>query len=480
MGTVVGLFESKDKAQRAVEALRRAGFRDEDISLVMRDRRESTTAATEASHLETEAGTGGGVAAGAVGGGLLGSLAGLAVGVGALAIPGIGPIVAAGPLAAILAGGAIGAATGGILGTLVEAGVPEEEARDYQAGVERGAVLLTVHAPDSREDEARSILRQSGMRDLHEHRNQWAGNPDDTSDPSTQRSNNMAARKTDKDHGDQAKVDTTVAGTAGGGTAGAVVGGAVGDPIGAGVGAVAGSALGGGAGAAYDNYDAAEPEFRHEWERGPSKESTAWDQASAAYRYGWESHDKPEYKGRSWDEVHTHLKQNWPGKGDWSQYETFVRSAWDRRARQQLEQGGQAVVPVVEEELEIGKRKIETGGARVQTHVTETPVREHVILHEEHINVERRPADRDASREDLAAALKKGSIEVRETAEEAVVAKKPKVVEEVVINKEGRDRTETVEDTVRRTDVDVKQADTPTKVTDEGVTKEVKAHPKKS
>ena len=118
--------------------------------------------------------------------------------------------------------------------------------------------------------------------------------------------------------------------------------------------------------------------------------------------------------------------------------------------------------------------------ACVQTHVTETPVREHVILHEEHINVERRPADRDASREDLAAALKKGSIEVRETAEEAVVAKKPKVVEEVVINKEGRDRTETVEDTVRRTDVDVKQADTPTKVTDEGVTKEVKAHPKKS
>ena len=183
MGTVVGLFESKDKAQRAVEALRRAGFRDEDISLVMRDRRESTTAATEASHLETEAGTGGGVAAGAVGGGLLGSLAGLAVGVVRWPSPASARSWPpdrsrrSSPEARSARRRAVSSARWS------RPASPRRKPGITRPASSAGAVLLTVHAPESREDEARSILRQSGMRDLHEHRNQWAGNPDDTSDP---------------------------------------------------------------------------------------------------------------------------------------------------------------------------------------------------------------------------------------------------------------------------------------------------------
>ncbi|HMA36072.1 MAG TPA: general stress protein, partial [Chloroflexia bacterium] len=136
MATVVGLFDNSASAQAAIEQLRTAGIPSDQISLAMRDR---TTAAAVAE----EQGVGTGVATGAVGGGILGGLAGLLVGIGALAIPGIGPLIAAGPLAATLLGAGIGAATGGLIGALVGAGVPEEDAVLYQQGVERGGVLVT-------------------------------------------------------------------------------------------------------------------------------------------------------------------------------------------------------------------------------------------------------------------------------------------------------------------------------------------------
>jgi uncharacterized protein (TIGR02271 family) len=112
------------------------------------------------------------------------------------------------------------------------------------------------------------------------------------------------------------------------------------------------------------------------------------------------------------------------------------------------------VLPVVEEELQVGKRQVERGGVRVDTRVTEQPVEEQVRLREERARVERRPVDRPATEADLAA-MKEGSIEVRESAEEAVVAKQARVIEEVHVGKEVTDRTETIQDTVRRTDVDV-------------------------
>jgi len=114
---------------------------------------------------------------------------------------------------------------------------------------------------------------------------------------------------------------------------------------------------------------------------------------------------------------------------------------------------------VVEEELQVGKREVQRGGVRVYTHVTETPVEETVRLHEEHVNVERRPVDRPLTAADTAA-FKEESIELRETAEEAIISKQARVVEEVVVGKTATDRTETVRDTVRRTDVEVEQLDT--------------------
>jgi uncharacterized protein (TIGR02271 family) len=109
--------------------------------------------------------------------------------------------------------------------------------------------------------------------------------------------------------------------------------------------------------------------------------------------------------------------------------------------------------PVVQESLEVGKRSVQTGGVRVYSRVTETPVSESVNLREEHASIERRAVDRPAT----AADLQEGFVEVKETAEEPVVAKTARVVEEVVVAKEGSNRTETITDTIRGTQVEVER-----------------------
>ncbi len=130
----------------------------------------------------------------------------------------------------------------------------------------------------------------------------------------------------------------------------------------------------------------------------------------------------------------------------------------DRMAGQttdRMNEQGERVLPVVEETLKVGKRDIEQGGVRVHTRVTETPVNESVSLHEERVDVERRPVDRPVS--DADQAFREGTIEVTARSEEAVVSKQARVVEEVVVSKESSERTQQISDTVRRTDVEVEQ-----------------------
>jgi len=115
--------------------------------------------------------------------------------------------------------------------------------------------------------------------------------------------------------------------------------------------------------------------------------------------------------------------------------------------------GDETVIPIVEEQLSVGKREVERGGVRVRSYVVETPVEESVRLRDETINVERRRVDRPADA--TAEAFRERTIEVTETDEEAVVAKTARVVEEVVVSKDVKERTERVADTVRRTEVDV-------------------------
>ncbi len=119
-------------------------------------------------------------------------------------------------------------------------------------------------------------------------------------------------------------------------------------------------------------------------------------------------------------------------------------------------ESGSVSIPVIEEELQVGKRAVETGGVRVETSITERPVEETVTLREENVTVNRRPVDRALTDADLSA-VKEGDLTVTERAEQAVVAKEARVVEEVVIGKEVGERTETISDTVRRTEVDVEK-----------------------
>ena len=154
--TVVGLFPDQPAAERGIQALKAAGFSEQQIGVALRDR-EQQQALTETTGTQAAEGA----ATGAVGGGVLGGIVGLLAGVGALAIPGIGPIIAGGGLTSTLAGAGIGAAAGGLIGALAGMGVPEEDARYFERGFQQGGVLVTVDA-GANAIRAREALLASG------------------------------------------------------------------------------------------------------------------------------------------------------------------------------------------------------------------------------------------------------------------------------------------------------------------------------
>jgi uncharacterized protein (TIGR02271 family) len=154
--TVVGLFQDQPSAEQAIQHLKSAGFSEDQIGVAVRDR-DRQQALTENTGTQVAEGA----TTGAVGGGVVGGVIGLLAGVGALAIPGIGPIIAGGALASTLAGAGIGAAAGGLLGALVGMGIPEEDARHFEQGFKQGGVLVTVNA-EGRTEEAREALHESG------------------------------------------------------------------------------------------------------------------------------------------------------------------------------------------------------------------------------------------------------------------------------------------------------------------------------
>lgn len=262
----------------------------------------------------------------------MGGLGGLLVGVLALPIPGIGPVIAAGPIAAALTGAGIGAAVGGIIGALTGMGVPEDDARTYEEGVKRGGTLVTVTAEDTQADSAAEIMRSHGAVNVDE-------------------------RATEYDSG----------------------------------------------------IPASRPAVTSDTSMRPSSMTT----------------DTSDMSDRS-----------------------------DRHDQTSLT--GERAIPVIEEELRTGKESVRSGGVRVYTSMTERPVEENITLHEEHVNVERRPADRAVSAADVDA-MSDGEIEVTETSERAVVSKEARVVEEVVVGKDVQERTETVRDAMRKTDVQVER-----------------------
>jgi hypothetical protein len=155
-GTIVGLFHDAGQAELAIRGLKDQGFTDDDIGVLMQDRQKQQQLADTTGTKVSEAAT-----TGAIGGGVAGGVIGLLAGVGALAIPGIGPIIAGGALASTLAGAGIGAAAGGLIGALVGMGIPEEDAKYFEQGLRSGGILVTVRA-GPRADGARQILQRYG------------------------------------------------------------------------------------------------------------------------------------------------------------------------------------------------------------------------------------------------------------------------------------------------------------------------------
>lgn len=334
--TVIGLFDNLDQAHRVVQQLVDAGFNRDDIGLV-RSNERGGVATTDANNKTSDVGKDAGWGA------VLGGVAGLVVGLAALAIPGIGPIVAAGPIAAALGGAGIGAVAGGLIGALVGLGVPEEHAQYYAEGIKRGGTLVTVKSPDNMVQRAVDIMNNNGAIDI-------------------------------------------------------------------------------------------------------DKRAAEWRQA------GWTPATAGEHQAT------TSQTQRTPAQ---TQTTTTQRTP-AQTTTNQTQQGDTLRVPVVEEQMQVEKQAVTSGGVRIYTTVEEKPVTENVTLHQEKVNVERRPVDRPLTDADRAALqgnqpFQEKTFDVTERVEQPVVTTQPRVVEEVVVNKQVQDRTVPVEGTVRETQVHVEE-----------------------
>ena len=356
MANIIGLFDDRREAESAVQQLVNSGVGRDYISIVSRDDNEDTR------DLKSDDDTSG-AAKGAGIGAALGGVGGLLAGLAGLAIPGIGPILAAGPIAAALGGAlggaGLGAAAGGLIGALTDMGVPEHEARHYEEAVRQGSTLLTVRADDDADAErVATILENCGAISIE---------------------------------GDAARDRTERRGVFG------------------------------------DDPDSSVADMRE-------REALSNDDRDES---GSRRVARPDDLNRDIDFQSSDVRA-------------------DTRARSDdLRQADSATIPVKEERLTVGKRKVEGARVRIYGRVVEKPVEQSIQLHDEKVVVERRPVDRSVSDRDRDAET---MTEIRETREEPVVSKQERVVEEVVVGKTREDRTETVRDKVRRTDVEVERS----------------------
>jgi uncharacterized protein (TIGR02271 family) len=454
-GMLTGLFNDRDSAESAYQSLTARGYTKDDINVVMSDeaRKKHFASGTAETELGNKAAEGAGVG-GAIGG-TLGAVLAAATATGtSLALPGLG-LVIAGPLAAAAAGAGAGAATGGLVGALVGWGIPEERVKHYESGLKQGGILMGVR-PRSEQDA--TWLEQ----DWRKHNGQHIYRPGSTASSSyaseggarsvvgvyDEYSDAQAAvqalvadgfqRTNIQLSNEDSTSDTTTATTAKKESSG-------------GIGGFFRSLFGS--------------------EQNPYHDTYAESARRGSYVLTVQAQDDDEADRASdimnrFDPVDVDERASYWKQQGWSGYDAKAprytddeirkeRSAY-QTARTGTATTDQTRIPVVEEELKVGKREVQRGGVRVFRRLTEKPVHEQVQLREEHVRVERHRVDKPATEADMAA-FKEGSVELRETAEEAVVSKSARVVEEVVVGKEVTQRTEQVNDSVRRTEVEVEQ-----------------------
>ena len=161
--SVVGIVKSRLEAERIVSAVKAAGYSENDISVLLPDQEGTKDFAHDNSTKAPE-----GATAGASTGAVVGGAFGLAAGLGALAIPGVGPLIAAGPIMAALSGAAVGGAVGGLTGALIGLGIPEYEAKMYEGKIKEGNILLAVHGNSNDQLKAlEDLFKANSASDIH-------------------------------------------------------------------------------------------------------------------------------------------------------------------------------------------------------------------------------------------------------------------------------------------------------------------------
>jgi hypothetical protein len=227
-----------------------------------------------------------------------------------LAIPGIGPIVAAGPLAAALAGAGVGAVAGGLIGGLTGAGVSEEDANYYAESVRRGGALVTVRADDARADEAARIMRTHGAVDIERRADQWRSEGWTRHDPSA---SPYSVEQMERER--------------------AVYRGSLGVTAGENVGTAAQMRAGSGAyPGSPGSWDDQRDYFRTQ-HSGTYGGTTGFDEYEPAYRYGWDIGSSGRYRGRDWNDIEPELRTDWERRypdGGWERFKAAVRRGWER------------------------------------------------------------------------------------------------------------------------------------------------------
>jgi len=344
-------------AQNAVRELTAEGFRGDEVSVVSKKpdgKGVEVEYVEEDGHKQVED-----MAKGAGTGAAIGAGAALLLSLTALSIPGIGPVLAAGPLAALIAGAGVGAAAGGLVSGLTRLGVEGDEASTYAEGLKRGGTLVTVNTDNARADAAIGVMRRVGAVEIDKRAAEW----------------------------------------------------------------------------------------REDGWRGFAETETLRPHVSPDADDGDDDDDEITRRVDRRSEVT-------------AEHEPIRAQPFAGAPRGQASDDEFAVpppdvaIPVVAEELEVGKREVERGGVRVQKRVSEFPVQEDVTLREERVNVDRRPADYTFHGTE-SEAFQESIVEIKEAYEELILNKKARVVEEVIIRKEVDEHTETVRETLRKTEVDV-------------------------
>lgn len=323
--TIIGLFNSMDNANGAVQALIDSGIKNDDISVITRDQRGEVV---EQNAVGAPTAAGEGAGAGAVGGAVLGGALGLLVGAGLLAIPGIGPVLAAGPLAAAIGttaatagagvlGAGIGAAAGGLMGGLIGAGVPEEDARLYTEGVKRGDVLVSVLADDRVAGHTSELMHRYGAVDL-ESRRGLMGDGSMSANPRGDSFNNPA--RSDTTYSRSASDDVLPGDSA---NTGDFARGMRDETPGT---AHPDYARG------MHSYNDYESDFRSHYQSTYGSGKYSYEDYSPAYRYGYSLVSDTRLQGERWEDVEMDARRNWEHDrpNSWEEFKSTVRYAWER------------------------------------------------------------------------------------------------------------------------------------------------------